>query len=220
MSVIEAEPLEATPTGPAPSQGTGPVELPVAVLGAGLAAQSVGLAGWFLGDAGTALHDGGGALVVVGWLVALVGALWLVRRPALGAAAAVVALALGAGVLIGRAGDDPPAPVTVTSIPVPVTSIPTTVTSGAVATTVDPATPTSKSLGQILADQGAGSNSPPPSIPGVSFPAEAGRDTVGAGAPWTPMPVTPATALTEPSTTTPSTTPTTTPSTTTTGAGS
>ena len=81
-----------------------------------LLAQTVGLAGWFLGDAGTAVHDGGGALVVVGWLVALVGVLWLVRRPALGAAAAVVALALGAGVLIGRAGDDRPAPVTVTSV--------------------------------------------------------------------------------------------------------
>ncbi|MCC6437140.1 MAG: hypothetical protein IT196_19075 [Acidimicrobiales bacterium] len=199
-----------------------PIELPIAVIGAGVVAQAVGLAGRFLGDAGTAVHDGGGALIVAGWVVTLAGLLWQCRRPALGIGAAAVALALAGGVLIGRGGDDGPLDPPVATVPsttAPVATVPATIAAGASTTTVDPATPTSKSLGQILADQGAGSNSPPPSIPGVSFPVEAGRDTAGAGAPWTPMPVTPATALTEqPATTTTPTNDTNTP--TTTGAGS
>lgn len=195
------------PAGGAPSRAVEAVTVPVAVLGAGVVAQAVGLAARLAADAGTPLHDGGGALVAAGWVVVFGALLWLLRRPVVTGVAVAAVVALGAGVALGRSGANEPggdgtvtptgAPAAVT-IPVPSTT-PGTAPPGPT-TTIDPSTPTTRSIGQMLADQGAGSNSPPPSIPGVSFPVEGGRVDQPAPAPWAggAAPVMPITPPTEP----------------------
>ncbi len=209
----------AAPAGAAPSRAVEAVALPVAVLGAGVVAQAIGLAARLAAEAGTPMHDGGGALVAAGWVVVFGALLWLLRCPVVTGVAVAAVVALGAGVALGRSGaNDPGADGTVTptgapaavTIPVPGTT-PETAPPGST-TTIDPSTPTTRSIGQMLADQGAGWNTPPPSIPGVSFPVEGGRVDQPGPAPWADgaAPVVPITAPTEPlaSTTTAATAPT------------
>ncbi len=188
---------------PARDGSPGVPELGLAVAAAGAVAQGIGFMAWLSSDAAAAMHDAGVALAVAGWALVLTGLVWRMGRSALGLVLGVVGL-LTAGVLIGHglAGDRgavaPTSPVASAVAP-PATATPPTTTPAPAASTdagADPQTDTSLSVGQIIANQGMGSNSPPPFIPGVSFPEETGRD-IPSDAPWAPAVVTPISAPTE-----------------------
>lgn len=182
--------------------------LALAVTAAGAVAAVVGLIARWGASAGDVRHDAGATLVVVGVGVTLGGVVWQslpyleswrAARNGSGVGGRslrwLVVVAVGAallvGMAIGRGWGGGSAATTVTTEP----SAPTT-TVNAGAPSPDAGTATTigqSSLGAILAAQGQGSNTPPPSIPGVSFPVGDGRTATNASIPWATAPLMPAT---------------------------